>query len=102
MAEGATVEVTVRLSAAPEREVVDLTHTGQDGATAADYSGVPTSVTFAADETSKTLTFTAESDSVDDDGESVVLGFGSPPRGRADRRSQRAHLALRQRRGGPG
>ena len=49
VAEGGTVTVTVELSAVPEREVeVALTHTAQDDTTAADYSGVPTSVTFAA------------------------------------------------------
>ena len=66
------------LSAAPERQVeVDLTATNQGGAGNSDYSGVPDSVTFAATETSKTFTFTAAADDVDDDGESVVLGFGS-------------------------
>ena len=79
VAEGATVTVTVELSAAPERQVVvDLTHAAQGDTSSGDYSLSPTSVTFAADETSKTFTFTAASDSVDDDGESVVLGFGSP------------------------
>ena len=78
--EGASVTVTVELSAAPEREVeVPLTHTAQDDTTAADYSGVPTSVTFASDETSKIFTFAAAADTVDDDGESVVLGFGTLP-----------------------
>ena len=79
VAEGAEVTVTVELSAAPERQVVvDLTHTAQGDTSSGDYSLSAASVTFAADETSKTFTFTAASDSVDDDGESVVLGFGSP------------------------
>ncbi len=79
VAEGSTVTVTVELSAAPEREVeVPLTHTPQDDTTAADYSGVPTSVTFASDDTAKTFTFTAAADEVDDDGDSVLLGFGTP------------------------
>ena len=78
--EGASVTVTVELSAAPEREVeVPLTHTAQGDTTAADYSGVPTSVTFASSDTEKTFTFTAADDTVDDDGESVVLGFGTLP-----------------------
>ena len=47
VAEGGTVTVTVELSAVPEREVeVALTHAAQGDTTAADYSGVPTSVTF--------------------------------------------------------
>ncbi len=79
VAEGSTVTVTVELSAAPEREVeVPLTHTPQDDTTAADYSGVPTSVTFSSDDTEKTFTFTAAADDADDDGESVLLEFGTP------------------------
>ena len=71
--------VSVELSAAPEHQVVvDLTHTGQGDTSSGDYSGVPDSVTFAADETSKTFTLTAASDDVDDDGDSVVLGFDTP------------------------
>ena len=78
--EGASVTVTVELSAAPEREVeVPLTHTAQGDTAAADYSGVPTSVTFGSSDTSKTFTFTAAADDVDDDGESVALGFGELP-----------------------
>ena len=80
VAEGGTVTVTVELSAVPEREVeVRLTHTAQDDTTAADYSGVPTSVTFAGGDTEKTFTFTAAADDVDDDGDSVLLEFGTLP-----------------------
>ena len=79
VAEGSTVTVSVELSAAPERQVVvDLTHTGQGDTSSGDYSLSATSVTFAADETSKTFTLTAASDDVDDDGDSVVLGFDTP------------------------
>ena len=79
VAEGSTVTVTVELSAAPEREVeIPLTHTPQGDTTAADYSGVPTSVTFESDDTEKTFTFTAAADDADDDGDSVLLGFGTP------------------------
>ena len=80
VAEGDDVTVTVELSADPEREVtVPLTATNQGGATSADYSGVPASVTFSSGDTSKTFTFTATDDSVDDDGESVLLSFGTLP-----------------------
>ena len=80
VAEGGTVTVTVELSAVPEREVeVALTHTAQGVTTAADYSGVPTSVTFAPSETEQTFTFAATADDVDDDGDSVLLGFGTLP-----------------------
>ena len=81
-AEGGTVEVTVELSADPEREVViPLTATGEGGASGADYSGVPESVTFESGDTSKSFTFEATDDALDDDGESVKLGFGSLPAG---------------------
>ena len=73
-----TVEVTVALSADPERTVViPIEKTNQGGATAADYSGVPTSVTFTSGETSKAFTFEATQDEVNDDNESVLLGFGA-------------------------
>ena len=78
VAEGATRVVTVSLSANPERTVViPITTTGQGTATTADYSGVPTSVTFSASQDSRTFTFSATDDDVDDDGESVLLGFGA-------------------------
>ena len=77
VAEGDAVEVTVELSADPERTVViPITVTAKDGASPGDYSVVPTSVTFNADaERSKTITFSAVDDMVDDDGEGVTLGF---------------------------
>ena len=80
VAEGATTTVTVTLSADPEREVViPLTATGQGGATSTDYSGVPADVTFPSGETEKSFVFGATQDDDDDDGESVVLGFGTLP-----------------------
>ena len=73
-----TVEVTVNLSADPERTVViPIEKTNEGGATTADYSGVPQSVTFDSGESSKSFTFTAAHDTDDDDGESVKLGFGA-------------------------
>ena len=82
VSEGSTVTVTVSLSALPERQVaVSLSTVGLGGADTADYSGVPSSVTFAADETSKQITFAATGDSVDDDNESVRLSFGVLPAG---------------------
>ena len=77
--EGGTVEVTVTLDVDPERTVtVPLTVTVRDGASSADYSGVPASVTFDSGEVLKTFTFSATQDDVDDDGESVKLTFGTP------------------------
>ncbi len=76
------VTVTVSLSADPERTVaIPITRAEQGGATSDDYSGVPANVVFDAGETSKTFTFTASADTVDDDGESVDLGFGTLPTG---------------------
>ncbi len=73
-----TVEVTVTLSADPERTVIiPIEKTNQGGATTADYSGVPQNVTFDSGDTSKSFTFTAAHDTVDDDGESVQLSFGA-------------------------
>ena len=78
--EGETQTVTVELSADPERTVtIPITAAGEDGATSVDYSGVPQSVTFNRGETTKTITFTAIDDTVDDDDESVKLGFGTMP-----------------------
>ena len=79
--EGDTVMVTVTLSADPERTVaIPITATPQGDATPADYS-VPASVTFDAGDTSKTITFSATEDMEDDDGESVLLAFGTLPGG---------------------
>ena len=82
VAEGDTVAVKVKLNVAPERTVtIPLTTTNQSGATSADYSGVPASVTFQSGDTEKSFTFTAAQDTVDDDAESVKLGFGALPTG---------------------
>ena len=85
--EGVSVEVTVRLSADPERDVtVGISASGQGGATeqgntGADYSGVPGSVMFGRGTTERTFTITAENDTVDDDDESILLSFGNVPTG---------------------
>ena len=77
--EGGSATVTVQLSAAPGRTVlVPITATEQGGATSADYSGVPASVTFGSGQTERTFTFRATQDAVDDDGEGVLLAFGTP------------------------
>ena len=72
------VKVKVTLNANPERTVtIPITTTDQDGASSSDYSGVPASVTFNADDTEVDINFTASSDSDNDDGESVKLTFGN-------------------------
>ncbi len=74
--------VTVQLDPPASSAVtIPVTTDPQGGATSADYDGVPGSVTFAAGETEQTFTVTATDDSVDDDGESVQLGFGALPSG---------------------
>ena len=80
--EGGTVEVKVMLSAAPGRQVtIPITATVAGGASDDDYSGVPASVVFESGDTEQSFTFTAADDTVDDDDESVTLGFGALPAG---------------------
>ena len=82
VAEDGTVDVTVTLDVAPEREVtIPIAKTDEGGASEDDYSGVPESVTFAATDTEKSFTFSATADEVDDDDESVGLAFGTLPEG---------------------
>ena len=77
---GSAVTVTVKLNADPERTVeIPLVATNQGGATDADYSGLSASVWFTRGDQEQTFTVTAEDDAVDDDGESVRLGFGALP-----------------------
>ena len=84
VAEGGTATVTVSLDKDPEREVIVLlTPTDLDGASAMDdYSGIPEDVTFAdGGATTQSFTFQASDDDVDDDGEGVMIGFGTLPAG---------------------
>ena len=79
-AEGRSVTVTVNLSAIPERQVdIPITKTNQNSASNADYnhSQIPTSLRFGRSESSRSFSFMAEADEDNDDGESVLLGFGS-------------------------
>ena len=76
---GTDAVVTVTLSAEPERQVVlTITKSHRDGATASDYEGVPATVTFASTQTIKTFTVSATDDMDNDDGEGVLLAFGTP------------------------
>ena len=87
--------VTVELNPAATHAVtIPVTTTPQGGASSADYSGVPGSVTFAAGETEKSFTVRATDDSADDDGESVQLGFGRLPSGVALGSPSTATVAL--------
>ena len=78
--EDEAVDVRVTLSADPERTVtIPITIDQATSAAAEDYSLSSTSVTFASGEISKDITLTATDDDVDDDGEVVVLAFGTLP-----------------------
>ena len=81
MPEGGIRRVSVVLDEDPERTVViPITKTNQGGARSGDYSADPdpTNVTFnAGGDLTQTFTFTAVEDTLDDDGESVLLGFGA-------------------------
>ena len=56
-----------------------LTHDPQGDTGSGDYSGVPESLVFQIGDTEKSFTFSAAADDIDDDGESVALGFGTLP-----------------------
>ena len=78
---GADATVTVRLSERPGRQViVPLTVTHTDAGTG-DYTGIPGSVTFGSNETERTFDVEAVDDGIDDDLESVTLGFEELPSG---------------------
>ena len=80
--EGASTSIKVILSKAPGSEaVIPISRANRAGATDADYSGVPDTLTFGATDTEKTITFAATDDTVDDDGEKVDLSFGTLPGG---------------------
>ena len=69
VAEGASIDVPVTLSAVPERQVtVAIEVAGQGGAEAVDYSISPSSVVFGANETAKTMRVSAANDSPVDPG----------------------------------
>ena len=77
--------VKVLLSAVPERAVViQIGKLGELGAGSADYSGVPSSLTFNTlnnGEKEKSFTFSALHDGENDDGEKVRLNIAPPPAG---------------------
>ena len=77
--EGESVDVKVKLSADPERTVVIPISRSEANIGSGDYSGVPMSVSFASGETEKIISFIATEDTENDDGESLLLGFGPLP-----------------------
>ena len=80
--EGSEVTVTVDLEvAAGESVTIPIAVTHNSGASAADYSNLPDSVTFDSSDVSKSFTFTVTDDNENDDGESLTLRFGTLPPG---------------------
>ena len=78
--EGNTVTVRVNLSEDPDRNVtIPLTKVNQNGATADDYSGVPSTVTFSDGTTQRSFTFRAATDADHENNESVLIGFSTLP-----------------------
>ena len=85
-----SVEVKLILGAGERRDGAGQPHTPQGATSAADYSGaVPANLTFNTGETSKTFSLSAAQDTVDDDGESVLLTFGTNARHGTDRNDDR-------------
>ena len=80
VAEGSSVAVKVMLSAEPERPVdIQVNATYLAGVGSTDFLGAPTTLNFGANDTERTLTFSAVDDTMDDDGEKVRLGFVNLP-----------------------
>ena len=80
VAEGADEQVTVNLSADPERSlIIPLTPQAVGGVSEDDYSGLPASVSFSSGQTSASFTFRATDDLIDDDDEGVTVRFGTMP-----------------------
>ena len=78
--EGGSVEVTVNLSQAPEREVVlPITATRGANLAGAEVEGVPASVTFAPNETQARFTVKFKDDTVVEGNETLTLTFGTYP-----------------------
>ena len=76
--EGDEVSVKVTLEEPLSHAVgVPITSSSPDAVVDQDYSGVPDTLTVAASSTEATITFAAADDQVDEQEESVTLGFGS-------------------------
>ena len=77
--EGKAVEVTVRLSADPERRVeIPLMLTPGDNVEPSDYSGVPDSVVFESGDRERSFSFMARDDQRDEAAETLTLAFDVP------------------------
>ncbi len=79
---GTDAVVTVSFdSAVTQWTLIPLIASGNNGATSADWTGVPNHLNFAPRQRSETFTLVANVDNDDDAGESVLLGFRSLPAG---------------------
>ena len=82
LSEGLSTTITVVMNPAPGSDaIIQIDTEGRNGATPADYSVVPASVTFGPTDIEQTFTFTANQDTDNDDGESVKLTFVNLPAG---------------------
>ncbi len=78
--EGSHVNIRVRLSEDPKRTIrIPILHTGLNGATPRDFSGVPQYLTFRSGDTRKSFTMSAIQDSREEEDEVVELSFGPLP-----------------------
>ena len=77
---GATARVTVELSV-PADVTIPLRVQHRNGATSADYSGVPRRLIFEDGNTIRSFTITAVDDSDNDDGEKIRIEFKDLPAG---------------------
>ena len=82
--EGDQATVTVTLATAPavgETVTVPLTATPGTGLNSSEYSGVPSSVTFNAGQTSKSFTVATVDDTDDEPDRTLTFSFGTLPEG---------------------
>ena len=84
--EGNSISIKVALDADPERIArITIARRNQGETSGADYEVTPRVITFNPGETERIITFTAKSDTVDDDYDMVRLGFGTLPDRRVSR-----------------
>ena len=97
--EGGGVNVKVIMTpAASSRVTIPLVVTGQNGMTAADYTGVPPSVIFAPGVTEHTFTLGAVDDEYDA-GEILQIALGDPPAGVVNADPKSATVTFREKPG---
>ncbi len=93
---GAAAEVSVILSAPPEREVTIAISTElRGGASAGDFEGVPQSVTFGPEDTEKSFGIVALEETDKDVGEGLRLSFADLPPGVTEGNHSTAMVDLR-------